>query len=287
MTSAGAEVMALQPGIALKDRGEIMTESIKCWVMALAVVVLPLFGCALPSQTGLASKTIPPDENLLRVGVSTKAPPLIFKHRDKIVGLEADLARELSAYLGKSLQFVELKWNDQIPALLDNRIDIIMSGMTVTNPRKMRVAFSNPYFKSGQMGMVRNTDALVFYQIINGRIVGYVKRTTGEYFVERQMINAQKVGFSDSEAGVKALIDKKIDALIHDGPIILYLASKYESKGVMPVFNLLTTEYLAWGIRIADADLLESVNTFLENLKSSGRLEEIVRQWIPLVRMVK
>ena len=87
-----------------------------------------LTGCAPAGQNTTQPSSINPDQNVLRVGVSANSPPLIFKQRNKLVGLEADLAMELATFLGKSLRFVELKWDDLIPALLENRIDIVMSG---------------------------------------------------------------------------------------------------------------------------------------------------------------
>ena len=76
-------------------------------------------GCVSTGQKAAESVVIAPDKNILRVGVTPNAPPLIFKQGNKIVGLEADFARELAKYLDKSLRFVELEWQDQIPALLD------------------------------------------------------------------------------------------------------------------------------------------------------------------------
>lgn len=248
-----------------------------CLAVSLAI------GCAGPDRMKSPPETISPDEGILRVGVSVKSPPLIFKNNQQIVGLEADFARELAIYLEKKLVFVELDWKDQIPALESNRIDIIMSGMTITDLRKMRISFSDPYFVSGQMAMIRSVDALKYITFLQSGRIGYIKRTTGENFVKQYFPGTQKSGFSDSEYGVKALISKKIDVLVHDGPIILFLASKYDSKGVTPVYSVLTEEYLGWGIRRENVQLREEANEFLEKIKKDGQLDAIIQQWIPLV----
>lgn len=248
-----------------------------CFAAALAI------GCAAPDQLEKPPETIPPDESILRVGVSVKAPPLIFKHNRQIVGIEADLARELAADLGKKLVFVELNWKDQILALENNRIDIIMSGMTITDLRMMRIGFTDPYFVSGQMAMIRSVDALTYVTLLQDGRIGYVRRTTGENFIKQYFPGTQKSGFAASEDGVKALINKKIDVLVHDGPIILYLASKYDSKGVTPVYRVLTEEYLGWGIRRDNVELRAKANDFLEKIKKDGQLDAIIQQWIPLV----
>ena len=104
------------------------------------------------SDTGAAEK------NILKVGVTSNAPPLIYKHNNQFTGLEAELAAELAKFTGKEVRFVEVKWVDQIPALLSGKTDIIMSGMTVTTLREMRIAFSKPYIIAGQVSLVRRNE---------------------------------------------------------------------------------------------------------------------------------
>ncbi len=226
-----------------------------------------------------------PSENLLRIGVSTNAPPLIYKQNGKIVGLEADFARKFAEYLGKSPYFVELDWDDQIAALLSNRIDIIMSGMTITRLREVRITFSVPYFRSGQMALIQRDDAprfsLGFFTMTKNSAVGAIKDTTGAYFIETQFARARRVLFESAREGVKALLDRKIDMFIHDAPIILYLASENENNGLTALFKLLTQEDLAWGMRKEDTALRDSANQFLQKLNDEGQLKPMIHYWIP------
>ena len=244
-----------------------------------------LTGCTSTGRDESESTLIPPDESILRVGVTTNAPPLIYKQGDRIVGLEADFARELASYLGKSLRFIELKWDDQIPALLENRIDIIMSGMTRTPLREVRIAFTIPYFKSGQMALIRREDAArfgaAFFSFITSSAIGVIKDTTAEYFVEARYANVKKKFFSNPQFAVKALIDKDIDVFIHDAPIVLYLASENENNGLTALPALLTNEYLAWGVRKDNIELLKSADSFLQNPDNEKMLKELIKHWIP------
>ena len=245
-------------------------------------------GCVSTDQVVAESIVIAPDINILRVGVTPNAPPLIFKQGNGIVGLEADLARELAKYLDKSPRFIELKWEDQIPALLENRIDIIMSGMSITRLREVRIAFSIPYFKSGQMALIRREDSARFstgfFALTTSAAIGVIKDTTGEYFVETNYSSIKKKNFSTPRTAAKAVIDKKVDMFIYDAPMILYLASENETKGLTVLFTLLTEEYLAWGIRKDDRDLLKSANDFLRAFNDEGKLNQVIHHWIPFAR---
>ena len=264
--------------------------SIKQLLILIFLIAAPLWttGCVLGDQKTSESLVIPPDINTLRVGVTPNAPPLIFKQANKIVGLEADLAKELAKNLGKSLRFVELEWEDQIPALLENRIDIIMSGMSITGLREVRIVFTIPYFKSGQMALIRREDAARFstgfFALTTSSGIGVIKDTTGEYFVETNYSSIKKKIFTTPRSAAKAVIDKKIDMFIYDAPMIIYLASENENKGLTVMSALLTEEYLAWGIRKDNKNLLESANEFLRTFNQEGKLNPIIQYWLPFAR---
>ena len=261
----------------------------RLFVLIFILSTLPLLtGCAPTGQDTPQSSLIQPDENVLRVGITANSPPLIFRQGNKIAGLEADLARELTTYLGKTLRFVELQWDDQIQALLENRIDIIMSGMTITTLREVRIAFSIPYFESGKMALIRRKDAARYstglFSIATSSALGAIKDTTGAFYVETQFSSIERKLYTDSRAAVKDLIREDIDMFIHDGPMILYLASENENNGLTALFTPLTREYLAWGIRKDNVELLDSANNFLRSSNESGKLSKIIKYWIPMAK---
>ena len=233
-----------------------------------------------------------PDENVLRVGIAANSPPLAYKSGETIVGLEADLAQALAAYLGKTLHFVELAWVDQIPALIDKRTDIIMAGMTITEGRKLRIAFSKPYFRSGQMALVQKEEKSLYavpFFAIQGlsitRKIGVVKGTTGEAFTRKNFGSAKDIiPFDTAGKAVDELKQGRIDIFIHDAPMILVLASDNEAEGITPLPSIMTEEYLAWGIRKEDSELVNAANQFIEMLKKEGKLMPLVNKWIPLAK---
>ena len=255
-----------------------------CFLAGLHLLV----GCAAPGQHSVKSTASPTDVNILRVGISANAQPLIYRQGNTIVGLEADFARELANYLGKSLQFIEFDWEDLIPALMANKIDIIMSGMTRTILREVRISFCIPYFQSGQMALIRRADAARFstgiFTLTTSSAIGVIKNTYGEYFVDEQYSSVKKIAFSTSQPAVKALIDNRIDMFIYDGPMVLYLASANEINGLTALFSPLTEETLAWAVRKDNKELLDSANNFLKTINDDGRYKKLIQHWIPTAK---
>ena len=264
-----------------------MTKSNFRFPIFLLTALLGLFlSACFPTGNMSQSTKIAPDPSILRVGVSTNAPPLIYKNNNKIIGLEADFARKLAEYTGKQVHFVELDWEKQIDALENNEIDIIMSGMSITAARQYRIAFSNPYLRSGQILLVRLQEKARFstgiYSLMNSNyVIGTIKDTTGDLFISTTINDVEVKHFTKSADAVKALINKQIDAFVYDAPMICHYAAINENNKLVPILTLATEEYIAWGIRKEDTELLNQANAFLADLKNKQQLQRMIRTWIP------
>jgi ABC-type amino acid transport substrate-binding protein len=245
----------------------------------LALLALVFSGCA----TVQAPQD--PGTNLLRVGITPDYPPMIFKANEEIKGAEADFALRLGQVLHRQVRFVELAWDKQIPALIEGTIDIIMSGMTVTEARRARINFTDPYLKSGLVTLMRAEDAPKFLSlrdIQEGFItVGVVAGTTGEAYVRKNFLNAANIISLQKASDAPYLLkNMRIDLFVNDAPSIVWLVS--ENEGTLKGFwEPLTVDYLGWGVRGDDKGFLMEVNTTLNRWKQDGTLREILTRWLP------
>lgn len=242
------------------------------------VPLLSLFLGGLPAAETPAPTVVKP----LRVGVSPTFPPMIFKQGKTLTGAEVELARALGEHLQRRIEFVEMRWDDQVKALNENRTDIIMSSMSVTTPRQYVINFSLPYMVVAQMTLVRRDDRhqydLGFPQKPPGTI-GVLKGTTGDFLVQRDFPKASCKTFESGEEAARALEKKKIDLFISDSTLIWYLAGTHEAKGLSAVPNVLSEGMLAWGLRKGDDTLLTSVNQFVEKSRKDGTFQRILKRW--------
>ena len=247
-------------------------------------VLLAFFlGACGTLRTESKPKELPPAP--LRVGVFPYYPPMIFKENNQVRGVEADLAMLLAKALGRQADFFELSWDHLIPALMERKLDIIMSGMTITEARKARVNFTDPYIKIGQVALMRAEDASQFDSL--GKIreslstIGVVKGTTGEAFVRNNFSKAANIiSLQKASEASYALINRRIYLFVHDGPSVAWLVS--ENEGVLKGFwEPFTEEYLGWAVNREDRDLLLKVNSILSDWKKDGTLKEVLIQWLP------
>jgi ABC-type amino acid transport substrate-binding protein len=247
------------------------------------LIVLSVAAGLMPAQE---SKVATPTS--LMVGVTPIFPPMIYKENGKITGVEADFAYALGKALKRRVVFVEIDWRDQIPQLLDGWTDIIMSDMSVTSTRQLRVAFSKPYLPIGQIALVRRDDAFRYvkeFPLPPPGTVGVIKATTGDFMMQREFPDTKCKHYSSAEDGARALMKKRIDLFISDAPTIYWLAGLHETNGLVAVPVLLTHEQLAWAMSPADTNFVNSVNAALAQLQASGRADEIIKHWIPQFKL--
>jgi polar amino acid transport system substrate-binding protein len=223
----------------------------------------------------------------LRVGVCPTSPPMIYKQGKQMAGVEADLAVALAKYLGREVQFVELPRAELIDALDEKKIDIIMSAMSITHARQIRVAFSDPYLRVAQMALIRAEDQKrvgLLSGALDKQTIGVKKATTADMLVQQEFPRAKHKYYETGEDGARALTKKKIDLFISDSTMAWYLAGLYESQGLVLSPMMLSDEMLAWGLNRGDAELLESANAFLKQARESGELNKVLKRWIPLLK---
>jgi polar amino acid transport system substrate-binding protein len=246
----------------------------------LIAIGLLLTGCATKdSGNGVAA-----DPSILRVGVCANSPPMIFKEGDQLTGAEVDLAEALGKDLGRRVVFVQESWENLIDALCANKFDVIMSSMSITPARSYQIAFSDPYLRVGQMALARGSEKYKYLMSLAGQAkngVGVKPGTTADFLLRQEYPTAKRKYYTTGEEAANALLREKVDLFVSDAPLIWYLTSKYESKGLATTPLILSQEQLGWGIRRADTALRENANAFLKKAQSSGEMNRILGRWMP------
>ncbi len=250
-------------------------------------VLLALFLSACGTlRTESKPKEIPPVP--LRVGVYPYYPPMIFKENNQVKGVEADLGVQLAKALGRQAEFFEIIRDRLIPTLMEKKIDIVMSGMTITEARKARVNFTDPYIKIGQAALMRSEDASRFDSLTSIReslaTIGVLKGTTGEVFVRKNFTKAANIiTLQRANEAPNLLIQKRIDLFVHDSPSIVWLVS--ENEGVLKGYwEPFTEEYLGWALNREDQDLLVQINSILGTWRKDGTLKGVLTHWLPYLK---
>jgi len=157
--------------------------------------------------------------------------------------------------------------------------------MTTTKAREIRIAFSEPYLRSGLVAVMRAEDSQKYNSpdsVLNSySTVGAVKGTTGDAFLKRNFPNAvRKTFLPNPKDGVNELKRRAIDIFLHDAPSVVWFVSENEAD-ITALWEPLTDEHLAWGVRKTDQKLLTDINSVLNKWKQDGTLDGILTNWLP------
>lgn len=222
----------------------------------------------------------------LRIGVSPHYQPLAFKQDGQLTGIDVAAGETIAQQLGRQPEFVELEFNQLIPALQAGKIDIIMSGMSITPERSKLVDFSHSYLSAGQMAIIRYADAGRFgYKGILFRPdarVAVVKGTTGEQFASTNLRSASVSRCDSISEALAKLKSGSVDFVIHDAATSWSLATDTSRQEFMSLNNELTEENLGWAVNRGNSVLLQAVNQQLSIMQRNGMLRAIINKWIPV-----
>ncbi|MGD9034150.1 MAG: transporter substrate-binding domain-containing protein [Desulfobacteraceae bacterium] len=219
----------------------------------------------------------------LVVGTAGTQPPLNATTKTgEIIGLDADISRLIAMNMGVNVKFVTLPFPDLLPALEAGKVDMILSSMTMTPDRNLKVAFVGPYFVSGK-GILTKTETVASLQDTAGLNkpnfrVAALKDSTSQTFVQKAAPLAKLVTTKTYDEAIDMLNQDKIDALIADFPFCAVSALRFRDKGLTAGQARLTFEPL--GIAVPeDTLLINFLQNFMGVLEGSGALKKISERW--------
>ncbi len=223
------------------------------------------------------------------VGMEVAYVPYEFFKDGEVMGYDVDLTRRFAEKLGVKVKFVDTEWAGIIPALLANKFDVIISGMTITAERAQKVNFSMPYAEATSVVLARaDDDSIKTAEDLAGKRVGAQLGSAADKVAKKfeDAIKAKgKPGYSDyklydhyPEAYVD-LTNKRIDGVVNALSslqiVIKETPGKYKTvTGVQDI-----KAYFGMAFRLDDKKMLAFVNEQLGEMKKNGELDKLQIKW--------
>ena len=136
-------------------------------------------------------------------------------------GYDVQIAKLIAAEIGVELEIKAIEWDGLIPALESGEIDMIIAGMSPTDERKLSIDFSNTYFDSNLVMVIRKDGAYTGATSINdfsgAKITGQLN--TFHYAVINQINGVNKqTALADFAALTQSLSSGAIDGYVCEKP---------------------------------------------------------------------
>ena len=246
-------------------------------------------GCAQLQQSTSGTSASPVLDRIqlrgeLVVGTMGNMPPLNMTSKDgEIFGLEADLARLLAKAMNVNVRFVIKPFNELLPALQRGQVDMVLSGMTITPERNLKVGFVGPYFISGKAFLTKtetiaNAKKTEDINNPNTKIV-VLRDSTSQAFAEALLDKTTLFKTGTYDEAVNMVLQDKVQAMIADYPICVVSVFRYPEAGLLSVVTQLTYEPIGIAIPANDPLLMNWTRNTLNNMEGSGLLDELKLKW--------
>jgi len=220
----------------------------------------------------------------LVVGTAASMPPLNMTMKDgQIAGMEIDLAHLLASALGVKLTLKPMQFNELLPALQAGRVDMVLSGMTITPARNLKVAFVGPYIVTGKSILTKQAlvESMNEVALINkpDRVLVALKGSTSQIFAEKVFPQAKLLLADDYDQAVSMVREGKAQAMVADMAICQLSVYRYPDAGLVALTKPLSYEPLGIAIPANDPLLINLLQNFLNTLEKDGTMEMMVSRW--------
>lgn len=255
--------------------------------LLLLLIIVFATACAHTNSGKMTSSNLDriAESGILRVGTAANMPPLNMLSKSNVpMGLDIDLARYMASAMGVDLSLVVKPFPELLPALEAGEVDMVISGLTITPERNMKVAFAGPYHISGKALLTKFKSLVVSEDTskLNSEAFAYtaLESSTSATLVETLMPNARLVTAKDYEAAVDMVLANKVDALVADYHVCVLSLLRHPNEGLVSLITPFTYEPLGIALPAGDAQMMNWTSNFLNTMRESDELIKLKVKWI-------
>lgn len=258
----------------------------KFFALMLAIVMtLSLAACGETQQQEETAKTKIDqikEAGVLVMGTSADYPPAEFHTeidgKDTIAGYDIELAKLIAEDLGVELEVVDMAFDGLCISLSQGDFDLVISGMSATEERKLAVDFTEPYFLAGQaiLVMAENADQYTTVDDLKGKKIGYQSGTIQAGVLEEYGLTDNAVALTNAQNIVMELKQGKLDvAYIDYMPSLAFEAADSTLK-MLDVGLVYDGPGEAIAVQKGNEEFLAYLNDFVAGLNAEGKIEELI-----------
>lgn len=249
--------------------------------LATTLTLSTLF--SIPSSANTDNLDKISERGTLRVGMSTFVPWAMRNTQGELIGFEIDVAKRLAKDSGWKVEFVPTAWDGIIPALLANKFDVIIGGMSITEARAKSVLFSSPYSHSGVQVAASKTlaDGFSSFDDFNSRRVKIAARR-GAFTVQvaRETFPKAKIlQFDDDAQAFQEVLNGNAHAVIASSPKPEHEVIKHQDALFLPFTERLSKGNEAFAVRLGEEDKKAFFDNWIEQRTQDGWLAERYEYW--------
>jgi len=216
---------------------------------------------------------------VFRIGTEGTYPPFTY-HDDsgKLVGFDVEIGREIAKRLGVEPKFLEGQWDGLIAGLDADRYDAVINQVGITEARKAKYDFSDPYIASKAVLIVRGDEKDIkgFEDLKGKKSAQTLSSNFGKIATEN---GAELVGTNGFDQSIQLVLNGRADATINDSLSFLDFKKHKPDANVKIAAEQSDATYSGVIISKGEPKLLAAINDALKSIKADGTYESIAKKY--------
>lgn len=233
-------------------------------IIALALSLM----MALCSLTALA-------DDVIIVATNPEYPPFEYVEGDATVGYDIDLWDAIAKKAGLEYVIEAMDFDAVISAVAADPNTIGLSGISITDERKLTVDFSEGYINAGLVVIVKADSGYETAEQLKGKLIGVQLGTTSDFAAEEITGMENVAQYKTFLNAVMDLQGNKLDAVIIDKPVGQAILASLNDPSLVIVDMGLQADWYGIEVNKNNPDLLAKINAALVELEAEGLFEQL------------
>ena len=192
-------------------------------------------------------------------------------------GIDVEVAGAIAGKLGLELVVDDMDFDAALLAVQQNKSDIVMAGVTVTEDRQLIMNFSDSYATGVQVVIVKEGSDVTLDNL-GEKMIGTQRGTTGYIYTSGDYGDDHVTAYDNGASAVQALLNGQVDCVVIDSaPAEAFVAA---NAGLTILDTEYVTESYAIGVNKDNTALLDAINQALAELTADGTVQAIVDKYI-------
>lgn len=209
------------------------------------------------------------------VATNPEYPPFEYVEGDDIVGYDIDMIKAIAEKAGFEIEFEAMDFDAVISAVATNPDTIGVSGISITDERKLSVNFSEGYINAGLVVVVKADSGFATAEDLKGKLIGVQLGTTSDFAAEEITGPENVAQYKTFLNAIMDLQGNKIDAVIIDKPVGQAIMASLKDDSLVMVDMGLQADWYGIEVNKNNPELLEKIDAALAALNEEGFFDEL------------
>ena len=220
------------------------------------------------------------EEGTITIGTEGTYKPFTYHdENDELTGYDVEVAKAIGEKLGVKVEFSEITWEGLLASLDNGTVDLVLNQVGVTDERKEKYDFSDPYLYS-YIALITTEDNTDITSSESARGKKTSLNVSSNYALIAEDYEMDITASETFSKDIELLTAGRTDCVINNTIAFNDYITEKPDVAIKIVDVQENADTVAIPIPKGNEDLVEAINKALEELQADGTLTKLSEQFL-------